>query len=642
MFDHLFSPFKVRGLELKNRIVMPAMGTRFCEDRYITQRLIDYHVARAASGTALNIVEVSSVHTPSAPSMFVSISEDEYVPGHRKLVNAIHAAGGKAGIQLWQGSIAVGMDPKAQMLVASDLPLAPGFTLPAVTHEQIDEVVACFGEAARRAREAGYDCVEFHCAHNYLPHSFLSGGINHRTDEYGGSLENRARFPLACIRAIRAALSDDMALLMRIDTFDDCLEGGMTIEDTIQFCRWAHEAGVDVLDVSRGNIISAASALEVPPLDLPRAFNVDNAARIRRETGIPTIGVGRINTAELADQILADDKVDLVVMGRAQLADADFVCKAREGRLADIVHCVGCDQGCLDGFADMARFPEGITCLRNPQVGHETDWALAPAAAPKRVAVVGGGMAGLVAAQTLAYRGHKPVVFEAAEQLGGQFVTAGMAPGKQEMADAARSQAEQVVRQGVEVRMGTTFTPETLAAEKFDELVLANGATPVTLGLDAKGAFVAHDVLDGRVEVPAGSAVVIGGGLVGLEVADYLASSGHAVTVVEMLEEAGADLGSARKVCVMGKLAKLGVDIRTSTKFVSMGDGSVTVEKDGAAEELSADAVVVAVGSRAVDNAALLAAAEAAGVPAHVIGDAVSPRRALDAIHEAFVLAKDL
>ena len=642
MFDHLFSPFKVRGLELKNRIVMPAMGTRFCEDRHITQRLIDYHVARAASGTALNIVEVSSVHTPSAPSMFVSISEDEYVPGHRALTDAIHAAGGKAGIQLWQGSIAVGMDPQAQMLVASDLPLAPGFTLPAITHEQIQEVVACFGEAARRAREAGYDCVEFHCAHNYLPHSFLSGGINHRTDEYGGSLENRARFPLACIRAIRAALSDDMALFMRIDAFDDCLEGGMTIEDTIQFCRWAHEAGVDVLDVSRGNIISAASALEVPPLDLPRAFNVDNAARIRRETGIPTIGVGRINTAELADQILADDKVDLVVMGRAQLADADFVRKSREGQLADIVHCVGCDQGCLDGFADMARFPEGITCLRNPQVGHETDWALTPTDTPKRVAVVGGGMAGLVAAQTLARRGHTPVVFEASEQLGGQFVTAGMAPGKQEMADAARSQAEQVVRQGVEVRLGTSFSPETLAAEKFDELVLANGATPVTMGLDAEGAFVAHDVLDGRDEVPVGSVVVIGGGLVGLEVADYLASSGHTVTVVEMLDEAGADLGSARKICVMGKLAKLGVDIRTSTKFVSMGEGCVTVEKDGATEELAADAVVVAVGSRAVDNAALLAAAEAAGVPAHVIGDAVSPRRALDAIREAFVLAKDL
>ena len=640
MFDHLFSPFKVRGMELKNRIVMPAMGTRFCEDRYITQRLIDYHVARAKAGCALNIVEVSSVHTPSAPSMFVSISEDCYVEGHRRLVDAIHAAGGKAGVQLWQGSIAVGMDRSAQMLVASDLPLAPGFTLPGVTHEQIDEIVTCFGEAARRAREAGYDCVEFHCAHNYLPHSFLSAGINHRTDEYGGSLENRARFPLACIRAIRAAIGDDMALLMRIDAHDDFLENGMTIEDTIEFCRWAAEAGVDVLDVSRGNIISAANAYEVPPIDLPPAFNIDNAARIRRETGVPTIGVGRINTPQLAEDILAKDKVDLVVMGRAQLADPDFVAKAREGRVDDIVYCVGCDQGCLDGFADMEHF-EAITCLRNPALGHETDWALAPAATPKRVAVVGAGMAGLVAAQTLKLRGHEPVVFEATERLGGQFVTAGMAPGKAEMAAAARSQGEQVERLGVEIRRGTPFTPETLSAEKFDELIIANGAEPLTLGLDGSRAFVAVDVLEGRAQVPDGAVVVIGGGLVGLEVADYLATAGHPVTVVEMLEQAGADLGAARKSMVLMKMAQLGVDIRTGTRFVELADGGAVVEKDGAAETLPGS-VVVAVGSRSVDNAALLAAAEAAGVPAHVIGDAKSPRRALDATREGFLVAKDL
>ncbi|WP_273397215.1 FAD-dependent oxidoreductase [Thermophilibacter mediterraneus] len=639
MFDHLFSPFRVRGLALKNRVVLPAMGTRFCEDRHVTQRLIDYHVARARSGCALNIVEVSSVHTPSAPSMFVSISEDEYVPGHRALVDAIHEAGGTAGVQLWQGSIAVGMDPQAQMLVASDLPLAPGFTLPAVTLEQIDEVVACYGEAARRAREAGYDCVEFHCAHNYLPHSFLSGGINHRTDEYGGSLENRARFPLACIRAIREAIGEDMALFMRIDAHDDFLEGGMTIEDTIEFCRWAADAGVDVLDVSRGNIVSAANAYEVPPIDLPPAFNVDNAARIRRETGVPTIGVGRINTPQLAEEILAEDKVDLVVMGRAQLADADFVAKAREGRVDDIVYCVGCDQGCLDGFADMERF-EAITCLRNPQLGHETDWALAPAASPKRVAVVGGGMAGLVAARTLKLRGHEPVVFEATDRLGGQFVTAGMAPGKAEMAAAARSQGEQVERLGVEVRRRTPFTPETLAAEKFDELIVANGAEPVTLGLEGR-APVAVDVLEGRVQVPEGPVVVIGGGLVGLEVADQLATAGHPVTVVEMLEQAGADLGAARKSMVMMKMAQLGVDIRTGTRFVELADGGATVERDGARETLPG-AVVVAVGSRPVDNAGLLEAARAAGVPVHVIGDAKSARRALDATREGFLVARDL
>lgn len=639
MFDHLFSPFRVRGLALKNRVVLPAMGTRFCEDRHVTQRLIDYHVARTRSGCALNIVEVSSVHTPSAPSMFVSISEDEYVPGHRALVDAIHEAGGTAGVQLWQGSIAVGMDPQAQMLVASDLPLAPGFTLPAVTREQIDEVVACYGEAARRAREAGYDCVEFHCAHNYLPHSFLSGGINHRTDEYGGSLENRARFPLACIRAIREAIGEDMALFMRIDAHDDFLEGGMTIEDTIEFCRWAADAGVDVLDVSRGNIVSAANAYEVPPIDLPPAFNVDNAARIRRETGVPTIGVGRINTPQLAEEILAEDKVDLVVMGRAQLADPDFVAKAREGRVDDIVYCVGCDQGCLDGFADMERF-EAITCLRNPQLGHETDWALAPAASPKRVAVVGGGMAGLVAARTLKLRGHEPVVFEATDRLGGQFVTAGMAPGKAEMAAAARSQGEQVERLGVEVRRATPFTPETLAAEKFDELIVANGAEPVTLGLEGR-APVAVDVLEGRAQVPEGPVVVIGGGLVGLEVADQLATAGHPVTVVEMLEQAGADLGAARKSMVMMKMAQLGVDIRTGTRFVELADGGATVERDGARETLPG-AVVVAVGSRPVDNAGLLEAARAAGIPVHVIGDAKSARRALDATREGFLVARDL
>ena len=641
MFSNLFSPYKIRELELKNRVIMPAMGTRFCEERRVTQRLIDYHVARARGGCALNIVEVTSVHTPSAPSMFLSLSEDEFVAGHARLVDAIHAAGGKAGVQLWQGSIAVGMDPKARMLVASDMPLAPGLTLPALTHEEIDEVVACYGAAARRAREAGYDCVEFHCAHNYLPHSFLSGGINHRTDEYGGSLEGRARFPLACIRAIRGAIGSEMALLMRIDAHDDCLEGGMTIEDTIEFCRWAHEAGVDVLDVSRGNIVSAASALEVPPIDLPRAFNVDNAARIRRETGVPTIGVGRINDPELADSILAADKVDLVVMGRAQLADPEFCTKAQTGHVDDIVRCVGCDQGCLDGFADMAGFPDGITCLRNPLVGRETEWRLEPSARRLRVAVAGGGMAGLVAAEALEARGDSAVVFEAADHLGGQFVTAGMAPGKAEMADAARSQADQAKRSGVEVRLGTPLTPELLESGGFDALVIATGAAPVTLGLEGR-ALMSHELLEGSVEAPEGPCVVIGGGLVGLECADFLATRGHEVTVVEMRDEAGADLGSARKICVMGKMAELNVKILTDTKYVGLTDEGVEVEHAGEREVLPCASVVVAVGSRARDHEALLEAARALGIPAKVVGDAVRPRRALDAVREGFLAARAL
>ena len=186
------------------------------------------------------------------------------IPKLKELTDAIHAEGGKAGIQLWQGGLAVGMDQTAMILLSSDTELAPGFTVPGISKEMIAEVVDCYGKAAARAVAAGFDCIEFHCAHNYLPHSFLSDGLNHRTDEYGGNLENRARFPLACIRAIRAAMPEGMPLFMRIDAQDDGFgEAGLTMEDTITFCNWAKDAGVDVLDVSRGNIVTAASKYEV-------------------------------------------------------------------------------------------------------------------------------------------------------------------------------------------------------------------------------------------------------------------------------------------------------------------------------------------------------------------------------------------
>lgn len=389
MYDMLFSPVKIRGMELKNRVIFPAMGTRMAENRAVTDRLIQYHVARVKGGCGLNIVEVAAVHTPSAPRHFLGICEDDLIPSHKKLTDAIHAAGGKAGIQLWQGSLAVGMDPAARIFMVNDTTIR-GYTLPAITLAEIDEIVTCYGEAACRCVEAGYDCIEFHCAHNYLPHSFLSGGLNHRTDEYGGSFENRARFPLRCIRAIRANMLQDMPLLMRIDAQDYQLPGGMTLDDTVAFCKLAQAEGVDVLDVSRGNIVTAATVYEVPPIDIPRGFNVDNAAYIREKSGMITVAVGRINTPELAESILEQGKADMVVMGRAQLADPEFLNKAWEGRTEDIVYCVGCNQGCYDGFCDLQNRPF-ITCLRNPQLGREEEWTLTGTETPKTVWIAGGG-----------------------------------------------------------------------------------------------------------------------------------------------------------------------------------------------------------------------------------------------------------
>lgn len=639
MFTKLMSPIKIRDMEMANRIILPAMGTRMCENSFITQRLIDYHVARAKGGCALNIVEVSSVHTPSAPDNFISISEDKYIEGHKKLTNAIHEAGGKAGIQLWQGSIAVMMDPKAKMYVVSDMPMGE-FTMPGITIEEIKEIIECYGKAAKRCTKAGYDCIEFHCAHNYLPHSFLSGGINHRNDEYGGSLENRARFPLECIRAIRNNMSDSMPLFMRIDAHDDMLPGGMSIEDTIEFCKMAKEAGVDVLDISRGNIITPATVYEVPPIDIPRAFNIDNAARIKKETGMLTVGVGRINTAELAEEILEADKVDMVVMGRAQLADADFVNKCKEGRIDDIVHCVGCNQGCYDGFTDMANRPF-ITCLRNPLVGRESEWALTPAKQKKKVLVIGGGVGGLQAAKTLRERGHEPIIYEASDHLGGQFITAGKAPGKEEMEQATISLANQVQKAGVEIHLNTKVDETLIKNLDFDEAIIATGASPITLNLPKEKVMIAHDVLDGKI-TPVGKVVIIGGGLVGLETADYLATKGNSVTVIEMMDQAGKDLGALRVICVMQKMQEEKVDIRTNTKFISLSKDGVLVENQGKEEIIPCDHVVIAVGSKPNNVDDLITALESKNIPVHIIGDAKQARRALNAIHEAFEVARTI
>lgn len=642
MFDKLFTHITIRGMELKNRVVLPAMGTRMATEKSeVSQRLVDYHAARAKGGCALNIVEVSSVHTPSAPANFVSISEDWLIEGHKRLTDAIHAAGGKAGVQLWQGSIAVTMDHSAQVFVPSDMPFGPNYTIPAMTKEQIDEIVSCYGSAARRCVEAGYDCIEFHCAHNYLPHSFLCGGLNHRTDEYGGDLTSRARFPLECIRAIRENIPESMPLFMRIDAHDDYLPGGLTIDETVSFCKLAGEAGVDVLDVSRGNIITPASVYEVPPIDIPNGFNVDNAAYIRRETGMLTIAVGRITSAALAEEILEQDKADMIIIGRAQIADPEFCNKSSSGRTADIIQCVGCNQGCYDGFCDVANRPF-ITCLRNPMIGHEGEYTLEKTAAPKKVFIAGGGVAGMEAAKILNERGHKPEIFEKSAQLGGQFILAGMAPGKGEMKQAAEGFAEQTLRSGVAVHLSRELTADIIAEQKPDAVIIATGSVPIALelnGMDKKPIYTAFEVLEGKA-VAESCVAVIGGGLVGLEAADALASAGHSVKVIEMKPDAGADLGSLRKITVMQKMQRLGVEIITNASCVSVNDEGIVTKQAEDSVTVACDCIVVAVGSLAADSSALVSACEKNNIPYSIIGDAKQARRALNAIADGFETAR--
>ncbi len=649
MFEKLFTPIRIRDLELRNRVVMSAMGTHEAAEsasqKDVTDKLIAFHAARARGGCGLNTVEVSSVDEASAPKGFLSIALDDYVPGFRRLNDAVHAAGGKTCLQLWQGGLAVASDRTAEILLPDAMPLSPQYTVPAITEERLYAVIDAYGKAAKRAVDAGFDCLEFHCAHNYLPHSMLSGGLNHRTDGWGGSFENRMKFPLACIKAIRDQMPEGMPLFMRIGCHDDMLPGGLTVDDVIAFCKEAGKAGVDVLNISRGNIMTAATMYEVAPVDIPNGFNVEDAARIRQETGMLTMPCGRINTPELAESVLQADQADLIVMARAQLADADFCNKAREGKLNDIRYCIGCNQGCYDSFTRALADPsvKHIACTRNPALLEEETLSLKPGARAKKVLIAGGGVAGLEAAIDLKKTGNEPVLFEASDSLGGQFLLGGAAPGKADFYRAGEKMIRNVYELGIAVHKNTALTEETLLAEKPDAVILATGSEPVTLPIPgAEQAVQAHDILGGA-KADAKKAVVIGGGLVGFECAELLASKGTEVTVLEMKEQLFTDLGSLRQIAAQFALKRLPITMITQAEVKRIEEHQVIAEKDGAEVSFEADLAVMAAGSTARDTAGLREACEKAGIPVYVTGDAKkAPGLAITAIHDAYHAVLDL
>lgn len=679
MFDTLFSPIKLRGLTLPNRVVMTAMGTHFADEgSFVTQQLIDFQVARAKGGVGLSFLECCSVNEAACVRKQPSISNDRYLPGHKALCDAVHAAGGRIAIQLWAPGAGAGSDPKCRIYLpqkfeGKNFPMAFGHgasgdagsdepddgikpypffipfnakrdadgTIPAATVEELKMVAREFGDAARRAVEAGYDALEFHCGHNYLPHTMLSKAFNRRTDEYGGCLENRMRFPLECIRAIRENMPEDMPLSIRISVFDEPdLGDGNTIEDNIEFLKRAGEAGVDIVNVSRGNFSGMGNVYEVPPIGLAPGFNVDNAARIKRETGLITMAVGRINRPEFAEQILSSSKADLVAMSRAQLADPDFCSKAREGRTGEIRYCIGCNQGCNDGFTD---FPY-ITCLRNPFLGHEGEWKLTPAKQKKRVLIAGGGMGGMECALRLAERGHEPIICDADERLGGQFILAGAAPEKHEFVKAASDEAVMVHASGIEVRLHTPVTEQIIEEIKPDEVVIATGAGPLVLNLP--GASLphvsnAHEVLRG-VKAPSGRVVIIGGGIVGVEVAEYLCDKGLDCKIIEMKGSVASDLGFYRMLLSQKYLAEHNVECIFNASCKEITGSAVVYEQDGERKSVPCDSVVMAVGAKPNNYSGIIAACDKRYIPYHIIGDAASVRRALNAVSEGVRVALEI
>lgn len=636
MFDHLFSPLTIRGKTLKNRCVVPAMLTYFCDTHGdATEKYIAYHEEKAKGGFGMIITEDYAV-APKGIS-FATVPGlwcDAQMESHSKLAERVHRHGALILVQLFhsgmQGDEAVLHEPpKAPSPMMS--PFGDAVAKPFTT-EEIKALTKQFGDAALRAKKCGFDGIEIHGGHGYLVDQFLSPFMNKRLDEYGGSVWNRTRFAREIIRDIREKCGENFILAMRVSA-DEFVEGGLTIEESKVIAKILQDAGVDMLDISLGNYSSLefcmASSHKGP------GWYSDWAKEIKSVVPIPVMAVNRINDPFIADNILAEGKSDLIAIGRGSICDPHFPEKARSGRIEDLRKCLGCNVGCVN----VLWTAHPIRCVLNPTVGHESDGPITKADTPKKVAVIGAGPAGLYAAIAAKQRGHEVTVYEKESHSGGNFYYASFPPCKGEITEFLIWQLTQCRELGVEIKYGTEITPESLRTLGADHIILATGAHPSAAPIkglaESKIACFATDVLGGSVK-PGRRCVVIGGGEVGAETAHFLALDElKKVTILEMRDDIVLDAPAAVSVPLIKELKDRDVRILTSVNVTEVKDDSVTfAHPDGRVEVIPADMVVTATGYRSYNP--LEEAAKASGAPYAVVGDAVKARNALEATTEGY------
>ncbi len=673
-YTRLFTPIEIKpGFVLKNRLVMPAMHHLYTDNGRCTERFKSYYYARAEGGLAMAIVGSCRFDDYGAKDNSMSLRTDDVIPGWRDFTDGMHERGCKVAVQLYHAGRYV---PKRDVPCGGEA-LAPSAVFSSYTREvapemtlaQIDEVIANWAAGAVRAQKAGFDAVEILGSAGYLISQFLSPVTNRRTDAYGGSWENRCRFPLEVIRAVRAAVGPEYPLILRLGA-KDFVDGSNGLAESTAFAALAQEAGIDLFNVTGGWHETRVPQL---PGDVPRGGLSYLAAAIKGAVTVPVIMCNRMNDPDIAEETLALGRADLIGMGRPLLADPDLPNKAREGREREIRRCVACNQGCLAN----TFFDKPVKCLVNGLCGREAELPIRPTAEPQRLLVVGGGPAGCEFAIRAAQRGHHVTLWEQSGTLGGQLNLAAKCPSRYEFAALVDYYRHMLEVLQVPVCYHTALT-DPAQAEGYDRVILATGGTPnrtaLPLAPDADQLICTGTQVLNREVFPGQQVVVIGGSFIGCEVAQHLARRGsisaeqlfylaafkgetmptlegmlnHSDRKITLIEQ-GKKLGFGYEPGVawptMLDLSRLGVAQWKLSRVTSIHRGGVTVErtaKDGTLTtvEVPCDTVVVASGVH--PDSSLQTALESAGIPVTAIGNVNRLGRAIGAIAAAAELGATL
>jgi len=636
-FPRLFEPIKIGSLELPNRIVFPAITTYYDThyDLLGVERSADFYAEIARGGAGLiTIAGLQAIYPGRRDPPRVAINHDKWIPHLKLWADATHQNGARIAAQLavWNYWAPGGEDtpaedysPSGVVTWEAEASARYKFTTDSRTLmvSEIHAIERLVGDAARRAREAGYDAVELPAVAGNLINRFLTPLTNHRSDEYGGSLENRLRFLLETIAEIKTRAGDDFPIICRLSC-DDMMPGGLTLADARQFAPPIEAAGVAAISTFAGWYESRQPKYT---MRVPRGVFNHLAAGVKGVVRVPVCANIRINDPVMAEGLLAAGEADLVAMGRALVADPEMPKKAREGRQGEIRHCTACCT-CFDTI-----LPKGaLRCAVNARAGDEAATVIRPATVPKQVWVIGGGPGGMEAARLAATRGHRVTLLEKDNALGGQLRAASVPPGKSEWRGFVDYLSAEMARLGVDVRLSTEVNREMVLSATPEAVILATGAVPWLpniKGLDLAGAITAVDILLGRT-LDADAVIVVGGGLVGCETAEFLTEQGKQVTIVEMLSEVGADIGPFNRRFVLDRLADIGVRCVTDARVAALSPTGVILDGDDQ-PEITADAVIFATGTQCEDRLSR----ELKGlVPVLLsIGDCANPRgRVLQAV----------